>query len=166
MAITSINNSTYTAPLGSTATPVSKQSIGKDLLTALSLNQAGQKSMLSSDLQDQVSLSSLSQTNKSSPLTYDAKSLLQQLQNNMQRNNPMWQDENSNSNSSSGSSLTNTVLNALNAKQNGSSTSTTGSTSNSATNSTNLVDLVKNSPGMAKALIYSQNSQSMLSMLE
>ena len=52
MAITSVNNSTYTAALGSTATPVTKQSIGKELLTALSLNQAGQKSMLSSDLED------------------------------------------------------------------------------------------------------------------
>lgn len=161
MTISSVNNSTYTAPLGNTATPVTKQSIGKDLLTALSLNQASQKSMLSSDLQDQVSLSGKSQSS-SSPLTYDAKSLLQQLQNNMQRNNPMWQDDNSSNSSSSG--LSSAVLNALNAKQNASS-GTTGNQTSATTNSTSLADLLKQNPGTAKALIYSQNSQSMLSIL-
>lgn len=163
MTISSVNNSTYTAPLGSTATPVTKQSIGKDLLTALSLNQASQKSMLSSELQDQVSLSGNSQSNSSSPLTYDAKSLLQQLQNNMQRNNPMWQDDNGSSTSGS-SGLSSAVLNALNAKQNASA-GTTGNQSTTATNSTSLADLLKQNPGTAKALIYSQNSQSMLSIL-
>lgn len=162
MTISSVNNSTYTAPLGNTATPVTKQSIGKDLLTALSLNQASQKSMLSSDLQDQVSLSGKSQSSSSSPLTYDAKSLLQQLQNNMQRNNPMWQDDNSSNSSSSG--LSSAVLNALNAKQNASS-GATGNQTSTTTNSTSLADLLKQNPGTAKALIYSQNSQSMLSIL-
>ncbi len=167
MSISSLNSSTYSAPLGSntattakqdaTSTPVTKASIGKDLLATLALRQAGQATMFSSSLQDQVSLGS---STSSTPLTYDAKGLLQQLQNNMQ-NNPLFQGDNTD-NSDSGNSLNSVIQQALNAKQ-----GTDGSSTSQSTNSSqgNLAQLLKQNPSLAKSLMQSQSSQSMLSIL-
>lgn len=131
-------------------------SIGKELLAALAQAQTASGVSADSLWQDQVSLGSAGQS-ASTPLTYDAKGLLQQLQNNM-RNNPLWQTDSSDSTqslfaapSTAATGTSTTQAQALAAIGNG--------------NNTNWAQMLKQNPALAGVMVDSQTAQSMISML-
>lgn len=176
MSITSLSNS-LTGTLANQTSSASKKtttsstatatpSIGKQLLAALAQAQGSTANPLVS----------LGQSDNST-LTYDAKGLLRQLQNNT-LNNPMWQDnsdDNSNSNAQAQS------LFAAMHLPSATTGTTTGSTSaadakaqalavingtaDSNGNNTNWAQMLKQNPALAGVMLDQQNSKSMISML-
>lgn len=174
MSITSLSNSltgtlanqtssaskktTTSTTTSSTATP----SIGKQLLAAVAQAQGNP-------------LVSLGQSDNST-LTYDAKGLLRQLQNNT-LSNPMWQDnsdDNSNSNAQAQSLFA--AMHLPSATTTGTGTTSAADakaqalavingTADSNGNNTNWAQMLKQNPALAGVMLDQQNSKSMISML-
>ncbi len=167
----------------------SSASIGDQLLAALTQSQASNTTSSDPLLQELVSLSpaALGQTS-TTPQTYNAQGLLQQIQNSMMLNDPLLQSDTTSASDPMNSSLLQSLmpssqsslatanamstataaLSTLQSTTNGSGTagnaqsqvaaSTTGS-------NTNWVQLIQQDPALASAMIQSQMDQGVLSML-
>lgn len=176
MSITSLSNSltgtlanqtgsaskkTTTSASSSSATP----NIGKQLLAAVAQAQGSTANPLVS----------LGQSDNST-LTYDAKGLLRQLQNNT-LNNPMWQDNsNDNSNSNAQAQSLFAAMHLPSATSTGTGTTSAADakaqalavingTADSNGNNTNWAQMLKQNPALAGVMLDQQTSQSMISML-
>ena len=106
MTISSLSSSLYSTLLAgqssasnsSSATTTGSESIGEQLLSAVAQSHAASGTSSNSLLQDLVSLSPAAQgQTDTTPQTYNAQGLLQQMQSNMMLNDPLLQSDATNS---------------------------------------------------------------------
>jgi hypothetical protein len=153
----------------SSGTTAASPNIGQQLLAAVAQAQGSTANPL-------VSLGQ----SDNAPLTYDAKGLLRQLQNNT-LNNPMWQDNSDDSNNGNSQAQSLFAAMHLPTATTGTGTGSSGSTSaadakaqalavingsaDSNGNNTNWAQMLKQNPALAGVMLDQQTSQSMISML-
>jgi len=147
------------------ASASSSGTVGDQLLAQLAQSQASSGAAADPLLQDLVALSpaALGQAS-SSPLTYNAQGLLQQIQSSMMPNDPQLQSDATDTGSATGNSL----LQSLMASSQGSTTAALSSASaggatafgNAASDvNATLAQLVQKDPALANAVLESQMEQ-------
>jgi hypothetical protein len=183
MTISSLSAPSYASLLTSQSSPVNSASalptnsgsIGDQLLAALAQSQATSGASSDPLLQELVSLSpsALGQTT-TTPQTYNAQGLLQQVQSSTLLNDPLFQLDATDTSGTNSNSLMQalmslpqiptTATNAVGSSNPAASSQTSATTAGSTDLNANWAQLLKQNPALASVLVESQMDQGILSM--
>jgi len=183
MTISSLSAPSYASLLTSQSSPVNSASalptnsgsIGDQLLAALAQSQATSGASSDPLLQELVSLSpsALGQTT-TTPQTYNAQGLLQQVQSSTLLNDPLFQLDATDTSGTNSNSLMQalmslpqiptTATNAVGSSNPAASSQTSATTAGSTDLNANWAQLLKQNPALASVLVESQMDQGILPM--
>lgn len=176
---------------GASTTAADSASIGSQLLAAVAQVQGDNSTSSNSALQDMVSLSpaAMGQTD-TTPQTYNAKGLLQQVQSNLMLNDPLLQSDTTDTSNTIDNSLLQSLIsshqiptttkNTVGTADTTASSQTSANASNSMANSqtqapagsagstesnANWAQLLKQNPSLASVLVQSQTDQGLIKMV-